>query len=231
MSRPASPSARHAASDRGWAATTAAIAALPVELVGAPRLNAESAALRIMVAKRKNLKAAPIRRFGDLPKQSVMAVPGGTLVQSTDLGNSETLKSMPKRAWPESKNRLGKFGIAVCRSLKSNAIAIVREIPEIPGALQLIGAGQGQPNRVEALKALAIPRAERVLNSSGGHIENSVMVSDAFFPFRDTVEAAHEAGIEAIIQPGGSIKDADSIAACDEFGMMMAFTGVRHFRH
>jgi phosphoribosylaminoimidazolecarboxamide formyltransferase/IMP cyclohydrolase len=200
-----------------------------VELVSAPGLNAQDAGLKTLLSRRKNLKAVPIRRFGGVASESTVVVPGGVLHQSTDLGTHETLKSVTKRAWPVSKDRLGRFGIAVCRSLKSNAIAIVRELSD--GGLQLVGAGQGQPNRVEALKALAIPRAESVLNHSGGHIEQTVMVSDAFFPFRDTVDAAHEAGIEAIIQPGGSIKDAESIAACDEHGMMMAFTGVRHFRH
>ena len=72
-----------------------------------------------------------------------------------DTGLSETLRSVTRKPWPETKAKLGLFGIAVCRALKSNAIAIVREIPETPGACQLIGAGQGQPNRVEALKHLA----------------------------------------------------------------------------
>jgi phosphoribosylaminoimidazolecarboxamide formyltransferase/IMP cyclohydrolase len=200
-----------------------------VELVAAPGLSKASTSLQFMVTKRKNLKAVPIRRFGGVPKETTVVVPGGVLHQTADLGTSESLKSVTQLAWPESKNQLGRFGVAVCRTLKSNAIAIVRNLSE--GGMQLVGAGQGQPNRVEALKQLAIPRAEGVLNHSGGHIEETVMVSDAFFPFRDTVDAAHEAGIAAIIQPGGSIKDADSIAACDEHGMMMAFTGVRHFRH
>ena len=201
-----------------------------VELVAAPGLSAQSAPLKTMLTKRKNLKAVPIRRFGEAPASSVVSVPGGRLTQTTDIGLRESLKSVTKHAWPESKNRLGYFGIAVCRSLKSNAIAIVRELPD-GGGLQLVGAGQGQPNRVEALKHLAVPRAENVLNHSGGRIEDTVMVSDAFFPFRDTVDAAFEAGITTIIQPGGSIKDGESIAACDEHGMVMAFTGTRHFKH
>ena len=200
-----------------------------VELVSAPKLSASSAALKAITAKRKNLKAVPIRRFGQAPVKSVVAVPGGRLFQTTDLGTEERLLSVTKREWPANKNLLGRFGIAVCRALKSNAIAIVREHPE--GGFQLIGAGQGQPNRVEALKHLAVPRAESVLTHAGGRIEDALMVSDAFFPFRDTVDAAFEAGITAIIQPGGSIKDQESIDACDEHGMMMAFTGVRHFRH
>jgi phosphoribosylaminoimidazolecarboxamide formyltransferase/IMP cyclohydrolase len=201
-----------------------------VELVAAPHLSAESAGLRVLTAKRKNLKAVPIRRFGEVPAQSTVVVPGGRLHQSTDLGNHETLKSVTKKPFPVSHEKLGRFGIAVCRALKSNAIAIVREI-QGTGVLQLVGAGQGQPNRVEALKHLAVPRAEGVLTHTGGRIEDAIMISDAFFPFRDTVDAAFDAGITAIIQPGGSIKDQESINACDEHGMSMAFTGTRHFRH
>jgi phosphoribosylaminoimidazolecarboxamide formyltransferase/IMP cyclohydrolase len=201
-----------------------------VELVGAPGLEAGASPLKILLAKRKNLRAVPIRRFGESPARSTVPVPGGLLTQTTDVDLREQLRSVTKKPWPAAKDRLGLFGIAVCRSLKSNAIALVREL-EGGGGFQLVGAGQGQPNRVEALKHLAIPRAENVLNHSGGRIEDVVMVSDAFFPFRDTVDTAHEAGITTVIQPGGSIKDADSIAACDEHGMVMVFTGVRHFKH
>jgi phosphoribosylaminoimidazolecarboxamide formyltransferase/IMP cyclohydrolase len=222
--------------------TAAWLAEKFIELVGAPELDVAPSAsggpLATLLAKRKNLRAVPIRRFGEAPRKSRVAVPGGVLTQSTDLGLGETLKSVTRKAWPTQKDRLGKFGIAVCRALKSNAIAIVRELPPQgesahagSGGFQLVGAGQGQPNRVEALKHLAVPRAENVLNHGGGRIEDTVMVSDAFFPFRDTVDAAFDAGITAIIQPGGSIKDAESIAACDEHGMMMAFTGTRHFKH
>ena len=207
--------------------TAAWLAERFVELVAAPGLTAQAPALKTMLAKRKNLKAVTIRRFGGMPEQSVVAVPGGKLYQTTDTGTRETLKSVTKKAWPEAKNTLGRFGIVVCRALKSNAIALVREIPELRGAYQLVGAGQGQPNRVEALQRLAVPRASQLTKDLG----ECVMVSDAFFPFRDTVDAAFEAGIRTIIQPGGSLKDGDSIAACDEHGMVMAFTGTRHFKH
>lgn len=202
-----------------------------VELVGAPGLEKGSASLGILLSKRRNLKAVQIRRFGGVPRETVVSVAGGKLFQGSDTGLSETLKSVTKNAFPAGKTALSKFGIAVCRALKSNAIALVREIPGSTGGFQLVGAGQGQPNRIEALKALAVPRAQGVLKNSGGEIGDCIMISDAFFPFRDTVETAHEAGIRAIIQPGGSIKDQDSIAACDQFGIAMAFTGVRHFRH
>ena len=205
-----------------------------IELVAAPGLSSQGhagSALQSMLGKRKNLKAVAIRSFGKVPSESVVVVPGGKLFQTSDTQVGEPLKCVTRQAWPRDKEKLAQFGISVCRALKSNALAIVREVPGVSGAWQLAGAGQGQPNRVEALERLAAPRAQRVLQSSAGRIEDCVMVSDAFFPFRDTVDTAHAAGIKYLIQPGGSIKDAESIAACDEHGMTMAFTGIRHFRH
>jgi phosphoribosylaminoimidazolecarboxamide formyltransferase/IMP cyclohydrolase len=208
-------------------ATAAWLAERFVELVAAPGLSGGSAPLRTMLARRKNLKAVGIRRYGEVPRETVVAVPGGKLFQTSDTGNGEALKSVTKKAWPVERERLSRFGISVCRTLKSNAIALVREIPGMPGSAQLAGAGQGQPNRIDSLKTLAVPRALAM----GAAPSECVMVSDAFFPFRDTVDAAFEAGIRQIIQPGGSMKDAESIGACDQHGITMAFTGVRHFKH
>ena len=202
-----------------------------VELVAAPELVAGDPALSQLLTKRKNLKAVPIRRFREVPAKTQVVVPGGVLFQSADVGLSESFKSVTRERFPSSRERLARFGVAICRTSKSNAIVLVRELPDSSGALQLVGAGQGQPNRIDALKSLAVPRSQAVLKETGGKMADCVMVSDAFFPFRDTVDACHEAGIRAIIQPGGSIKDAESIAACDEHGISMAFTGVRHFRH
>ncbi len=202
-----------------------------VELVAAPGLRADSPALRILSGKRKNLKAVRIDRLGEMPQDSRVAIPGGQLYQTADLGVGEPLKSVTQKPWPEEKNGLAQFGISICRALKSNAITLVREIHSQSGVYQLVGAGQGQPNRIDALKCLAVPRAQSVLRSSEGSLGDCVLISDAFFPFRDTVDAAYAAGIKYIIQPGGSIKDAESIAACNEHGMSMVFTGVRHFRH
>lgn len=199
-----------------------------VELVSAPGLNKTSETLKTLLVRRKNLKAVEIRRFGEMPESSTVAVPGGKLTQTTDTSLKEDLRCVTQAPWPQDLKSLSYFGIAVCRSLKSNAIALVREIPGVIGSCQLVGAGQGQPNRIEALKALAVPRARATVGES---LKNCMMISDAFFPFRDTVDAAHEAGIQYVIQPGGSLKDADSIAACDQHGMAMIFTGVRHFKH
>jgi phosphoribosylaminoimidazolecarboxamide formyltransferase/IMP cyclohydrolase len=202
-----------------------------VELVSAPGLSKDGHALKALSLKRKNLKAVSLRRFKEAPAQTVVSVPGGKLYQGSDTILGEELKSVTREPFTEDLDQLAQFGISVCRALKSNAIALVREVENQEGEFQLVGAGQGQPNRIEALKALAVPRARNVLETTGGEISDCIMISDAFFPFRDTVDTAHEFGIKYIVQPGGSIKDSESIAACDEHGIAMAFTGTRHFRH
>jgi len=107
----------------------------------------------------------------------------------------------------------------VCKHVKSNAIVIANET-------QTLGVGAGQMNRVDSVR-IAATRAERF----GHPLQGSALASDAFFPFRDNVDEAAKLGVTAIIQPGGSIKDDESIAAANEYGIAMAFTGVRHFKH
>ena len=109
-----------------------------------------------------------------------------------------------------------KFAWAVCRHVKSNAIVFAKDG-------MLLGAGAGQMSRLDSSMIAAYKAGER---SQGG-----VVASDAFFPFRDGIDAAAKAGIKAAIQPGGSKNDAEVIAACDEHGIAMIFTGMRHFRH
>ena len=108
------------------------------------------------------------------------------------------------------------FAWLACKHVKSNAIVLA-------SGTQLVGVGAGQMSRVVSVE-IAIKKA-------GAKAKGSVLASDAFFPFPDNVELAAAAGITAVVQPGGSVKDADSIAACDAHGMTMLFTGVRHFRH
>jgi phosphoribosylaminoimidazolecarboxamide formyltransferase/IMP cyclohydrolase len=105
------------------------------------------------------------------------------------------------------------------KHLKSNAIALAKNG-------QMIGMGCGQTSRVDAMKQ-AIAKAK----AYGFDLQGAVLASDAFFPFADNVELAHQAGITAIIQPGGSVKDQDSIDYCDQHGMAMVMTGIRHFKH
>ena len=111
------------------------------------------------------------------------------------------------------------FANTVVKHLKSNAIALIKN-------KQVIGTGMGQTSRVDALKQ-AVLKAKSFKHS----LEGAVMASDAFFPFADCVEIAHKEGIKAVIQPGGSVKDQDSIAYCDKNGLVMVFTGIRHFKH
>ena len=108
------------------------------------------------------------------------------------------------------------FAWKAVKNTKSNAISIAKN-------LVLIGNGPGQVNRVGALEIAA--------KNAGDRVKGAVMASDAFFPFDDSVKFAAKVGITAIIQPGGSIRDEDSIKACDEAGISMIFTGIRHFKH
>jgi phosphoribosylaminoimidazolecarboxamide formyltransferase/IMP cyclohydrolase len=141
--------------------------------------------------------------------------------QDTDL-KTETeadLKTVTERIpTPQEVGEL-LFAAKCAKHLKSNAIALIKE-------RQLIGMGCGQPSRIDALKQ-AIEKAQ----AFGFDLTGAVMASDAFFPFPDCIEIAHAAGITAVIQPGGSMKDQDSINACNERGMAMVMTGFRHFKH
>ena len=116
------------------------------------------------------------------------------------------------------------FGVMVTKHLKSNAIGLVRRTEE--GFMQLVGAGMGQPNRVDSIRMLAGPRAKEK-----GSLDDLLLISDAFFPFADNIEVANELGINMIVQPGGSIRDQEVIDACNKFKIAMVFTGRRHFRH
>jgi len=196
-----------------------------VELIAAPGLHSASTELAAISAKRKKLKAVNILRFSEMPRETTVRVPGGRLIQTSDLLESEKIESVTLTRFSSEQETLAQFGIYVTRALKSNAIALVRAYEH---GFQLVGAGQGQPNRIEALKQLAIPRG---LATVKGSLGECIMVSDAFFPFRDTVDETAKAGIKFIVQPGGSIKDQESIDACNEQGIAMAFTGIRHFKH
>lgn len=143
----------------------------------------------------------------------------GLLVQDADNGNFKEWKEVGGEVSVEKQREDMIFANLVCKHLKSNAIAIVKD-------LQLIGKGCGQTSRVDALRQ-AIQKAEQFnLNLNG-----AIVASDAFFPFDDCVRLSHEAGISAFIQPGGSIRDQDSIDYCQKHGLVMVLTETRHFRH
>ena len=154
------------------------------------------------------------------------SISGGFLIQDEDEGVEREFDNVTKRQFDESKMKLTAFGIVACKHLKSNAIALVNETPD--GSFWLTGAGMGQPNRLDSLRQLTIPRFNM---KEGAAIEDAVLISDAFFPFRDSIEVANEYNIKNIVEPGGSIRDEEVIAACDEFDIAMIFTGKRHFKH
>ncbi len=193
-----------------------------VEILVAP--SVEPAALEIF-AKKKNMRIllCPPKEFQRQEKM-IRSVYGGVLVQDEDIGMDPELRSVTEKPFLEEKISLAQFGIMVCKHLRSNAIALVHEEN---GTYQLVGAGMGQPNRLDSIRALAGPRAKE----KKVKMEHLVLVSDAFFPFADGIEAAYAEGIRHIVQPGGSIKDNEVIAKANELGMHMAFTGRRHFRH
>jgi phosphoribosylaminoimidazolecarboxamide formyltransferase / IMP cyclohydrolase len=145
-------------------------------------------------------------------------VDGGLLVQTRDLDSHDfdQLKVVTKRQPTSNELADLRFAWLVCKHVKSNAIVLVK-------GQMVVGVGAGQMSRVDSVHLAARKAGERA--------RGAVLASDAFFPFRDNVDEAAKAGVSAIIQPGGSMRDQDSIQACDEHGLAMVFTGVRHFRH
>ena len=151
--------------------------------------------------------------------ESFKSVINGKLVQDEDKGSFEKWEDAADRTCTEQEKEDLQFANIICKHLKSNAIALVKD-------KQLIGKGCGQTSRIDALRH-ALQKATQFNHNLHG----AVMSSDAFFPFADCVQLGHEAGITAFIQPGGSIRDKDSIDYCKANGLAMVITGMRHFRH
>jgi len=192
-----------------------------VECIIAPAF--EPAAFEIITTKptwRKNvrlLKVGPIDlRQPAAENLDFRRVDGGLLVQARDRGAVSEWKPVTKRQATDAEQADLAFAWRICKHVKSNAIVLAK------GGM-IIGVGAGQMSRVDSVR-IAIHKA-------GERVKGAVLASDAFFPFADNVDAAAAAGVTAIVQPGGSQRDADSIAACDKHGLAMLFTGVRHFRH
>jgi phosphoribosylaminoimidazolecarboxamide formyltransferase/IMP cyclohydrolase len=191
-----------------------------VEVIVAPSI---SDAARAAVAAKQNVRLLSCGAFPDARGAAwdYKRVAGGLLVQDVDAAvtTQADLKLVSRRAPSEAEIRDLLFAWQVAQFVKSNAIVYVKD-------RMTIGVGAGQMSRVYSAKIAGIKAADEKLEVRG-----SVMASDAFFPFRDGIDAAAAAGITAVIQPGGSMRDAEVIAAADEAGMAMVFTGVRHFRH
>jgi phosphoribosylaminoimidazolecarboxamide formyltransferase/IMP cyclohydrolase len=190
-----------------------------VEVIIAPSISAEAAQI---VAAKKNVRLLECGQWSSKTTQAdIKRVNGGILVQDRDQGMVEMgdLKVVSKRQPTEQELKDLMFCWKVAKFVKSNAIVYAKDG-------MTIGVGAGQMSRVYSAKIAGIKAADENLEVKG-----SVMASDAFFPFRDGIDAAAEAGITAVIQPGGSMRDEEVIAAADEAGMAMVFTGMRHFRH
>ncbi len=193
-----------------------------VEVLIAPSYTAEA---REKLSKRKNLRVLATGGITHGGGLEVRTVDGGLLVQDLDLAceDAKTL-SVPTKRQPTSDELDDLlFAWKVCKTVKSNAILIAKD-------RMGLGMGPGQPNRVDAA-LLACERAEQACERRRIAPVGLVAASDAFFPFRDNVDTLAAHGVTAIIQPGGSIRDEESIEACNEHGIAMVFTGVRHFRH
>ena len=199
------------------AATAEEVAKLFVECIAAPGFEPRA---REIFAAKKNLRLLELPVGGLEPERELQLkrILGGMLVQQSDLGEiiSSELKVVTQRAPTADELATMKFAWKVSKHVKSNAIVFAKD-----GAT--LGVGAGQMSRVDSVK-LAVMKAQSSLHGS-------VVASDAFFPFPDGVEEAAKAGAVAVIQPGGSVRDNDVIAAADRLGMAMVFTGMRHFLH
>jgi phosphoribosylaminoimidazolecarboxamide formyltransferase/IMP cyclohydrolase len=196
-----------------------AMAEVFLEAVVAPEFTPQA---KEVLTKKRNLRLLQIDPFskfeGRGARFELRKVGGGLLVQEADeetINLNELKVVTQKQPIPEQLAELV-FAFTIVKHVKSNAIVVTKEH-------QLIGVGAGQMNRVGS--------ARIALAQAGEKARGAVLASDAFFPFRDTVDEAAQAGIAAIIQPGGSIRDKESIETCDQYGIAMVFTGIRHFKH
>ncbi|MBM3540410.1 MAG: bifunctional phosphoribosylaminoimidazolecarboxamide formyltransferase/IMP cyclohydrolase, partial [Alphaproteobacteria bacterium] len=207
--------------------TAAAIGKLFAEVIVAPGFTEDA---RAALADKKNLRLLDIGAMPDAgaPARTVKSLAGGYLVQGRDarrVGCAD-LKVVTKRTPSEAEIEDLLFAFTVAKHVKSNAIVYAK-------GRATVGVGAGQMSRVDSSRT-AVRKAQDAAAAAGetaSRTAGSVVASDAFFPFADGLIAAAEAGVTAVIQPGGSVRDAEVIAAADARGLAMVFTGVRHFRH
>ena len=183
-----------------------------LEIVIAPSFTDE--ALEVLRTK-KNLRVIKCKHTPQ-DKINMVKVDGGILIQDEDLSFTTDYEAVTEKAPSAEEMENLIFGMKIVKHVKSNAIVVVKD-------MMAVGIGNGETNRIWPTRQ-AIERA-------GDKIEGAILASDAFFPFRDVVDECAKAGIKAIIQPGGSMRDQESIDACNEHGISMVFTGMRHFKH
>lgn len=197
-------------------ATAELMSPIFLEVIVAPSFSEEAMAI---LGKKKNLRLLQLPHIEkhDYTTPKAKTVLGGLLIQDMDLKLLEDdLKVVTERQPSEKEMEDLLFAWKVVKHAKSNAIVLAKD-------KCTTGVGPGQVSRIWAL--------ENAIRQGGERIAGSVLASDAFFPFSDGVEAAHKAGVTAIIQPGGSIRDEESIVAANKYGIAMIFTGIRHFKH
>ena len=209
------------------AATAEEMAELFLEVIIAPEIAADA---RAVLAKKKNLRVLETGAMPDPAADGMMVKPlaGGVLLQGRDNARISTtdLTTATKRAPTERELQDLLFAFAICKHVKSNAIVYVKD-------RATVGIGAGQMSRVDSCRIAARKSADaaEAAGESEPLAKGSVVASDAFFPFPDGLLTAAEAGATAVIQPGGSIRDDEVIAAADEHDLAMVLTGIRHFRH
>jgi len=208
-------------------ATAEALGDLFVECIAAPGFTDDA---RARLAKRKNCRLVEMPNLNIEPRFELRSITRGLLRQEVDAGDPTPTqpstigevtdgmgwKVVSKRPPTEAEWAALRFAWKTCQHVKSNAIVFAQ-------GEATVGIGGGQPNRVDCVRIAA--------GRAGEKAKGAVMASDAFFPFPDSVEVAARAGITAVVHPGGSVRDAEAIAAADAAGMAMVVTGVRHFRH
>lgn len=195
--------------------TAQAVGDLFVECIIAPGF---SAGARGVLARKKNCRLVEMPDLEITPRHELRSITRGVLRQSVDLGDPAEAewKVVSQRQPSGAEMAALRFAWKACQHVKSNAIVFAH-------GTATVGIGGGQPNRVDCVR-MAVARA-------GERAAGAVMASDAFFPFPDSIEVASQAGITAVVHPGGSIRDAESLAAADKAGLALVVTGVRHFRH
>ena len=169
-----------------------------------------------ILTKKKNLRIYKLSEKNNNHEQQIKSVRGGILVQGFNDKLADEYESVTEKKVDESQQRDIEFGLKVVKHVKSNAIVVVKDG-------QTLGIGAGQMNRVGSCKI--------ALEQAGEKAKGAVLASDAFFPMRDSADIAADYGIVAIVQPGGSIRDQESIDACNEKGVAMVFSKIRHFKH
>jgi phosphoribosylaminoimidazolecarboxamide formyltransferase / IMP cyclohydrolase len=197
------------------AATASELTKTFLECVVAPSCDAEA---QEILAKKSNVRVLTLADLSSGPKDTVKAIAGGFLVQASDDIIADTSQWQVVTERQPTPDELAEllFAWKICKHVKSNAIVVTSD-------RTTLGVGAGQMNRVGSVKI--------ALEQAGDQAKGAILASDGFFPFDDSVRTASAAGITAIVQPGGSVRDKDSIIAANELGLLMVLTGVRHFLH